>query len=181
MDEKKPKERIKLRNNQQTAISIGFARGGKSTLFSGDKIAVASSAATIISARFNPETGFIDVVPIEGALGESDVSVGITLADGAVLPPQIVQYTVVHPDAEAVVLTPRAIGEKTTIIVNPQPNAEPHVVSAPPEHVVPAPPDKKAAPDHAHAAQQPSSHPPPGALAASGKTTAPAQEAHRKS
>lgn len=132
MAEKEAKrERIVLRGNQQTTIAIGFSRGGKSRIEPGDKIAVASSAATIISARFNPETGLVDVVPIEGALGESDVSVGVTLADGSVLPPQIVEYKVVHPDAEAVALSPGAIGDKKTIITVPLPNAEPHVVPVP--------------------------------------------------
>lgn len=136
MVEKKAKERIVLRGDQQTTIAIGFSREGKSKIDSGDTIAVASSAATIISARFNPETGLVDVVPIEGAVGPSDVTVAVTLADGSMLPPQVVEYQVVHPDAEAVVLEPGAIGDKKTIIVNPVPNPGPHVVpTAPPEKV----------------------------------------------
>lgn len=131
MDTEKAKERIKLRGNQQTTVAIGFARGGKSKIEPGDKIAVASTAVSVLSARFNPETGLVDVVPVHGALGDSDVHVGITLADGTVLPPQAVQYTVVHPDAEAVTLAPGAIGDKKTIITNPVPNADPHVVPEP--------------------------------------------------
>jgi hypothetical protein len=137
MDEKKPKERIVLRNNQQTTIAITVPRQGKYEIEPGATIRVASSAATIISARFNPETGVVDVVPIEGALGPSDVSVAVTLADGTVLPPRAVEYMVVHPDAEAVVLTPGAISDKQTIITVPVPNAEPHVVPAPEEKAEP--------------------------------------------
>lgn len=140
MAEEKAKERIILRGNQQTTISIGFSRGGKVKIEHGDKIAVASSAGTIISARFNPGSGLVDVVPIDGALGQSDVSVTITLADGSVLPPQAVEYTVVHPDAEAVVLAPGTISDKKTVIRVPLPNAEPHVVHAP------ATPEKKPDP-----------------------------------
>lgn len=133
MADKKAKERIVLRGDQQTTIAIGFSREGKSKIEPGDTIAVASSAATILSARFNPETGLVDVVPIEGAVGSSDVSVAITLADGSVLPAQVVEYEVVHPDADAVVLAPGSIGDKKTIIVVPQPNADPHVVPVAPE------------------------------------------------
>src|SRR5947207_16010141 len=126
MDEKKAKERIVLRGNQQTAIGIGFAHKDKSKLDPGDKVVVVSSAATVINARYNPETEVVDVVPIEGALGPSDVSVTIILADGYILPPQVVEYEVVHPDAEAVVLTPSGIGEKKTIVTTPMPNREPY-------------------------------------------------------
>ena len=138
MDEKKPRERIVLRSNQQTTIAIAVSREGKSEIEPGATIRVASSAATIISARFNSETGVVDVVPIEGALGPSDVSVAVTLADGTVLPPQVVEYMVVHPDAEAIVLTPGAISDKQTIIAVPVPNAEPHVVPAPEQKAEPA-------------------------------------------
>ena len=157
MDEKKPKERIVLRGNQQTEIAVGISHGGKNQIDPGDKIAVASSAATIISARFNPETGLIDVVPIEGALGPSDVSVTITLADGTVLPPQVVEYEVIHPHAEAVTLTPGAVVDKQTVITVPRPNPEPHVVpdASPPDHPPPTPDEtmveSEAAPaDDAH-------------------------------
>lgn len=135
----KAKERIVLRGDQQTTIEIGFSRDGKSKSEAGDVIAVAATAATILSARFNPETGLVDVVPIEGAVGPSDVVVGITLADGTVLPPQTVQYDVIHPDAEAVVLKPGSVVEKKTIITVPQPNAEPHVVPAAPEKLIDPP------------------------------------------
>lgn len=127
----KPKERIVLRNDQQTTIAIGFARKGKSAIEPGDKIAVASSAGTILSTRYNHETGVVDVVPIEGAKGPADVTVGVTMADGTILPPQTVMYEIKHPDAEALVLTPGAIGEKKTVIVVPLPNPEPHLVVAP--------------------------------------------------
>lgn len=127
----KTKERIALRSDQQTTIAIGFDRKGKSAIEPGDKIKVESSAGSILNARFNPETGVVDVVPIEGAVGPADVTIGITLADGTVLPPQIVLYDVKHVDAEAVVLTPGSVGEKKTIIVNPEPNPEVHVVPLP--------------------------------------------------
>jgi hypothetical protein len=130
----KPKERIALRNDQQTTVAIGLFRKGKSAIEPGDKITVASSAGTILSAWYNHETHVIDVVPIEGAQGPADVTVGITLADGTVLPSQTVMYEVKHPDAEAVVLTPGAIGEKKTVIVVPLPNPEPHVVAEPEHH-----------------------------------------------
>lgn len=125
------KERIVLRNDQQTTVSIGFDRNGKSVAEPGDSILVASSAGTILSTQFNPETGVIDVVPIDGALGSSDVVVTVTLADGTVLPSQFVGYDIVHPDAESVVLTPGSIGAKTTVIVVPQPNPDPHMVQVP--------------------------------------------------
>jgi len=131
VDEKKADERIALRNDQQTTIAIGFSRKGKSAIESGDKIAVASSAVTVLFARFNPETGLVDVVPVEGAEGPADVTVGVTLADGTVLPPRIVEYEVKHPDAEAVVLKLGSIDEKKTAIIVPQPNPEPHVVPVP--------------------------------------------------
>jgi len=158
MSEKKSRERIVLRSDQQTTIAIGFSREGKSTIEPGDTIRVASSAATIISARFNPETGLVDVVPIEGALGPSDVSVEVTLADGSVLPAQTVEYMVVHPDHEAIVLTPGAIGDKQAVIAVPVPNPDPHVVPDPkdaeptPDHD-PAPPEERPDPEarsHGH-------------------------------
>lgn len=133
MAENDEKKRIVLRGNQQTTIAIGVTHEGKSQFDPGDKIKVESSAATIISARFNPETALVDVVPIEGAVGPSDVIVTITLADGTVLPPQVVEYEVVHPYAEDVSLTPGTIVDKETIVTNPVPNPEPHVIpDAPP-------------------------------------------------
>lgn len=143
MADKKEKDRIVLRGDQQTTVAIGFSRKGKTKIEPGDTIAVASSAATVLSARYNPDTGLVDVVPIDGAVGQSDVSVAITLADGSALPPQVVQYVVIHPDAETVVLAPGAISEKKTIIKVPLPNAGPHVVPTPPEESKRSRPDSR--------------------------------------
>jgi hypothetical protein len=152
MDEK-VKELIVLKNDQQTTIAIGFSRKGKSTIEPGDKISVASSAVTILSAQYNPETKVIDVVPVEGAEGPADVMVTVTLADGTVLPMQTVEFDVKHRDADAVTLKPGSIGEKKTIIVVPQPNDDPHIV--------PAPADKPAA---AKAKDPPVAHGATGAI-----------------
>lgn len=134
MDEKKvADERIALRNDQQTTIGVSLDRKGKNAIEPGDKITVASSAVTVLHASFNPEAGVVDVVPVEGAQGPADVSVAITLADGAVMPLQTVLYEVKHPDAEAVVLEPGEIGEKKRVIVVPLPNPEPHEVPLPVE------------------------------------------------
>lgn len=124
-------ERIVLLGNQQTTIAIKLDREGKNNIEPCDTISVKSSKGTVLSARFNPETGVVDVVPIEGVLGafgESDVSVAVTLADGTVLPSQVARYQVVHPDVDAVVLEPGEIVEKTIIIEVPALNPEPHVV-----------------------------------------------------
>jgi hypothetical protein len=138
-------DRITLRNDQQTTIAIGFARKGKTVAEVGDSILVASSAATILNATFNPATGMVDIIPIDDAVGSSDVSVIATLADGVVLPPQVIGFDVVHADADAVVLTAGAVVDKTVSIVVPVPN-EPAVVivapDAPVADVKPADPVK---------------------------------------
>lgn len=130
-------DRVQLKSNQQTTVAVGFARDGKTQTEPGDAITVGSSAGTILSARYNPDTGLVDVVPIEGAAGIADVFVMVTLADGTLLPPQNVPYLIVHPDIDAVVLTPGGIVDKTTIITNPLPNPDPHVVAAPVSDVPP--------------------------------------------
>ncbi len=125
-------DRIALRNDQQTTIAIAFSRKGKTVAEPGDTVRVASSAATVLNATFNPETGLIDVVPIDDALGPSDVVVTVTLADGVVLPAQSVGFDIIHPDADAVVLSAGEIVDKTTSIRVPRPNPDP-VVILPPE------------------------------------------------
>lgn len=129
------KDRITLPNDQQTTIAIGFARDGKTVAEPGDKLAIASSAVTVLAAIFNAETGLIDVIPVDGATGSAGVTVTATLADGTVLPAQTVSFDVTHPDADALVLTEGALVEKTASIPVPKPNAEPVVIPAPPEAV----------------------------------------------
>jgi hypothetical protein len=123
-------DRIALRNDQQTTIAIAFARKGKTVAETGDTILVASSAGTILNATFNPTTGLVDVIPIDDAVGASDVTVTATLADGTVLPPQIVGFDVRHADADAVVLTPGVIVDKAVSIAVPLPNAPAVVIVA---------------------------------------------------
>lgn len=132
MDDK-AKERIVLKNDQQTTVAIGFSRRGKSAIEPGDKIMVESSAVTVLSAQYNPETKVVDVVPVEGSEGPADVMVTVTLADGTVLPMQTLEFDVKHRDADAVTLTAGSVGEKKTVIVVPQPNSDPHIVPLPPE------------------------------------------------
>lgn len=121
-------DRIALRNDQQTTIEIAFEREGKTVIETGDSILVASSAGTIINATFNPATGMVDVVPIDGVVGSSDVVITVTLADGVVLPAQAIGYDVRHADADAVLLTPGEIVEKTVTIAVPVPNPAPVVI-----------------------------------------------------
>src|ERR1700686_4049029 len=123
--------RIAIRSDQQTTIAIAFSRNGKTVAEAGDSILVASSAATILNAAFNAATGLVDVIPVDNAVGSSDVTVTATLADGTVLPAQVVGFDVTHPDADAVVLTAGAIVEKTASIPVPLPNAAAVVIVAP--------------------------------------------------
>lgn len=133
-------DRIALRNDQQTTIAISFARKGKTVAETGDSILVASSAGTILNATFNPATGMIDVIPVDDAVGPSDVTITATLADGTVLPPQIVGFDVKHPDADAVVLTVGAVIDKTASIPVPLPNAPAVVIVAADPPSAPTPP-----------------------------------------
>lgn len=122
-------DRIILRNDQQTTIAIAFAREAKTAVEVGDTIAISSSKGSIVNATFNPVTGLVDIIPIDGAIGSSDVTITATLADGVVLPAQVIGFDVQHPDADAVVLTPGEIVDKTVSIPMPIPDAPPVVVA----------------------------------------------------
>lgn len=135
-------DRIALRNDQQTTIAIAFARKGKTVAEVGDTIVVACSAGTRLGATFNPASGLIDVIPVDDGIGEADVTVTVTLADGVVLPPQIVGFDVRHADADAVVLTPGAIVDKTVAVLMPVQNPAPVVIVAPSDAAPAAPADQ---------------------------------------
>lgn len=137
-------DRIALRNDQQTSIAIAFARKGKTVAEVGDTIAVASSAVTILNATFNPVSGLVDVIPVDDAIGPADVTVIATLADGVVLPAQVVSFDVKHPDADAVVLTPGDIVDKAVSIPVPMANPDPVVIVA--DDPAPTDPAPAAAP-----------------------------------
>lgn len=125
-------DRIALRNDQQTTIAISFERQGKTVAEVGDTILVAATAITILTATYNLETGLVDVVPVDDAVGLADVTVTATLADGTVLPPQTVGFDVKHVDADAVHLKPGAIVDKTASVpLFSQINPPPVVIAAP--------------------------------------------------
>ncbi len=134
-------DRITLRNDQQTTIAISFARKGKAVIEVGDTILVESSAGTIVNATFNPVTGLVDVVPIDDAVGSADVSIRATLADGVILPIQVIGFDVTHPDADAVVLTAGGIVDKVASIIA-APNAPAVVIVDAPVAAVAADPVK---------------------------------------
>lgn len=123
-------DRIALRNDQQTTIAISFERQGKTVAEVGDTIFVTASAGTRLNATYNIVSGLIDVIPIDDATGECDITVTATLADGTVLPSQVVSYNVRHADADAVQLMPGAIVDKIASVPI-VPNPVPVVIAAP--------------------------------------------------
>lgn len=107
-----------LRNTEETTLGIEFDYHSHAIAEQGVVPVVTVDHPAFLSATLRPDNATVDIVSVDGAVGNATVTVTATLPDGIVLT-QSQAFAVVAPEADAITLHVGVIAEKA------QPNLAP--------------------------------------------------------